>query len=714
MIDERSRIDLSTLLTPRQIALVGASDRSSWSSSLHDNLVAGGYAGEIHVVNPRAGQVHGRRAVSSIADLPDGVDVAFLLIGRDAVEPALALLAEKRIGAAIVLAGGYGEAGPAGDADQRRLVATAIRHGVTLLGPNDMGLINVHGSVHLLAQPIPKHLRPGGVALVSQSGAMATLALRYFSGHDIGLSHMVTTGNEAMIGIEDIVDHLIDDPNTRSLALLLEGVRDADRFRHVADKAIRAGKMIVACKIGRSAVGAATAAAHTGKLAGNDRVTDAMFRQLGVVRVDTVEDLIATAGAFDEYGPIAGRRLGVVTTSGGAAGMIADLAEEHGIDLPAFTEETRRHLLEEVLPAGVQPNNPLDATGHIVSDVELSTRVRKAVLDDPNIDVALFTYRSAPTSASPDVAARYRVVDSGLADVLSKATTKAVLSGFIEEDTSPEARAAREELGLPNPVPSIARAVPALARIADWTQWRGEIAGATVARPLPSVVTPRATSRTRWSEWDLRVPLQQAGVPVVPAELATSSDEAADAALRLGFPVALKIVSADLAHKSDIGGVALGVGSEDEVRAAYEQIVADVATAAPEARCDGVQIAPMRPPGAELIVGVLRDPQWGLALSVGLGGIWVEVLGDASVRVLPVGPSDVEEMLRELRGWPVISGGRGARPIDLDAAVGAICACVDAAMSFGPELEAFEVNPLRLFADGAEALDALVVMGVSS
>jgi acyl-CoA synthetase (NDP forming) len=703
--------DLSSLVSPAQVVLVGASDGSSWSTSLHDNLVAGGYRGQIHLVNPKAEVVHGRPTVRSIADLPEGIDLAFVLIGRDRVESAIVDLADRGVRAAVVLAGGYGEAGDDGASLEASLVETATKHDILVLGPNDMGFINTHDRTHLLAQPIPGYLRAGGVALISQSGAMATLALRYFSGHDIGLSHVVTTGNESMIGVEDVADHLIDDPRVRSLALLIEGVRDPARFRAVAARALLAGKMIVVCKIGRSTIGAAAAAAHTGKLAGSDKVTDAMFRQLGVIRVDSVEDLIATAGAFDEYGAIAGCRMGVVTTSGGAAGLVADLAAEHGIELPAFTEETRRCLDEDVLPEGVHAGNPLDATGHIVMDAELATNVRRAVLADPNIDFALFTYRAAPDSVSGSVAARYRAVDAGLSHVIEGSSTPCILSGFIEEDVTAAARSARAELGLPNPLPSVARAVPALARIIQWTKWRDSVAASPRAEELaPAQIAADVPGPTRWSEWDLRAPLEQAGVPLVPARLVSSLEAAVAAARELGMPVALKVVSADIAHKSDIGGVRLDLRTEAEVQEAYAGIMAAVTAAAPASSVDGVQVAPMRALGPELVVGVVRDPVWGPALSVGLGGIWVEVLGDASIRVLPVGAADIGAMLRELRGWPVISGGRGGQSVDLDAAVRAIGACVEAAQRFGSRLAAFEVNPLRLYPDGAEALDALVLM----
>jgi len=671
---------LAALFRPRRIVMIGASERLPHARMVFQNLLEWGYGDRVLLVNRRGGEVYGRPAATSVVELGEEIDVAFLSVPVAAVPDALEEAAAAGIRSACLLAGGYAEEGQAGAERQRELVEVAERLGMTLLGPNCIGYLNAVDVVPLLAAPVERlPRRPGRLGVVAQSGGNAVSIMSLAASQNFGVTHVVTTGNEAMIAMADVMEFLVDDEETQAIALYVETLRKPEAFLRAAARANAAGKPVVIFKAGRSELGARTAAAHTGALVGDDSVIDAVLRQYGVIRVDSFEDVVVTAGLGAVTGPWKRHGVGLVTVSGGMTSPVADRAALKGLELPAFAPETVS-ALAEALPAFGTPQNPLDTTGAGL-EPEVYARCCTIVAHDPNVGIVVSGGHLPPSGA--DFAGKPWVL-LGVTMGPVPETLRPVLD---EHETC--------WLG------GIRAGIDALASISDWSVRRLR---PEPPAPEPVPVPPQEERTGRWSEHATRELLAAAGVPVVPARLVCTAGEAAEVAAAFGGRVALKIVSADIQHKSDVGGVRLGVSGEDEVLTAYEAVAAAGGAAAVE----GVLVAPMREPALELLVGVVHDEEWGQILAVAIGGVLVEVLQDSALRRLPVSETDVREMLAQLRGAPLLRGVRGSTAADVDALVQVILRVAALAQALAPELESLELNPLRVDGSTIEALDALV------
>ena len=583
----------------------------------------------------------------------------------------------------------------------------------------------------------------------------------------------------------DVLDYLVEDEATRVICLFLEEIGDPARFARAAEKADRAGKPIVALKAGSSPAGQQAALAHTGSVAGDDAVADAALRQLNIIRVTSLEDLLTTGALLGYNRWPHGRRMGVLTASGGSCDIIADAASAQGLQIPDFAPETTAALGTH-LPSFASVHNPLDVTGYsLLANMSGRTSPLTALehaldlaVDDPNLDFILFSGLSLPEVRSPDeaTAAALESRADWLARRMATSPIPVIQVASTCVDVSPYGRQLLGKHGM-NMLGGLNAGIGAIGHAIRWLENRGRIrppgAVATGVRPARPVSVPshlpgpwsevqardlltrhgisflgglnlgigalghalrwlENRGRVRpglapvapatpvaapagaqpaaglWSEAAARRLLAAAGVPVVPGELAGSAGDAVAIARKVGLPVALKICSAQITLKSDVGGVVLGLGSEAEVRAGYEKVRA-AGEAVPGASIDGVLVTPMRTGGTELLAGVTMDPTFGPVLTVGLGGIWVEILKDTSLRVLPVDAAEVKRMLGELRGWPLLQGARGAAPANLDAVAEAIAGLGRTALSLNGALRALEVNPLWVDGDQVEALDVLVV-----
>jgi len=514
----------------------------------------------------------------------------------------------------------------------------------------------------------------------------------------------VATGNEAMVTATDVLAYLVADERTRAVAAFLESIRDPDRFREIAAAALAAGKALVVLKVGRSAAGQQAALAHTGAIVGDDAVVRAALRQLGVVQVDSLEDLLVTSGLLAHHPQRLGRRLAAVTASGGACDIIADRATDEGILLPAFPEATAAGLAE-VLPAFSNPRNPLDVTGYVVVDSTISHRALQVVVDGaPGTYDTIVYQATVPQNPPPDpslVLDRFRAVRA----MVDRSPVPVVLQSASSTDISPYARTVLDEVGL-YVLNGIEHGMTAIGRAIDWHERR--------AKPRPQSPSPRRGEGRGGgpppkSEAEIRAVLEAAGVPGTPSRLATTAEEAVIAATALGLPAALKVASPDIAHKTEAGGVALDLRRPEDVAEAFAAIAASVARTAPSARVDGVLVSPMRTGGVELLVSVRRDPAWGPVLAVGLGGVWVEVLEDAALRLLPVTVEDVEEALDELRGAALLRGARGRSPVSVRRIAEVAVAIAAVAEGLGEALDTLEINPLWAAGEQVEVLDALIV-----
>jgi acyl-CoA synthetase (NDP forming) len=660
---------LRSFFAPKSIAMVGASDNSGWARYIVTSCMTTGFTGPVIPVHPRAKTAFGKPVVPSLRSLTEPVDLAFILAPLPAVESVLDDMGAAGIKNAVVLASGYREVGGEGVRLEASMVSRAVANDVTVLGPNCLGFLNAHSRSAPYALTLPPPLLAGPVGIVLQSGALASVVLAFTKAHSIGLSILTSVGNESMVKTADVLEYLIDDEATKVIALFL------------------------------------------------DAVIDAALRQLNVIRVTSLEALLSTAALLGYNRWPGGRRMGVLTASGGACDIIADAASKEGIEIPPFAPETCAAITPH-LPPFASAKNPLDVTGYGLANLSRNSnalsaidRALDAAIKDPNLDFVLFSGLNPPEARPPDetmatrmeerVAAVADKIESSPIPVIPIGSTCVDISGWGKEVL------ARHRLSV---LPGMDVGIAALGKALRWLENRGSasIGDAFAAAAVAAAVPARVAAGGPWSEAEARELLASAGVPVVPGGLAKSADEAVVIAREVGLPVALKICSARITHKSDIGGVALGLSSEAEVRAAYEKVSAAGATVT-GAAIDGVLVTPMRGGGVELLAGVTVDPTFGPVLAVGLGGVWVEVLADTSLRVLPVGAEEVRRMLGELRGSSLLRGARGSMPANLDAVAEAIAGIGRTALSLGGALRALEVNPLWVNGDQVEALDVLVV-----
>jgi acetate---CoA ligase (ADP-forming) len=699
---------LRSLFQPRSIVLVGASEKSTWSWNFHNILHDGHFTGPVHYVNPRGGTVHGLPTYSRLADIGEPVDLALIVVPPPAVLSVFQDMAEMNIRNAVLITAGFGELGAEGKQMQQELIDFARTHDIAFLGPNCLGYINVAHNIPAMPSPFPPVIE-GHVAVIAQSGALTSTLFNYAYMQHIGINALASTGNEAVLSVSELMDYFVEEEATKVIALFVEAIRNPEHFISAARRALEKGKPIVAFKVGRSERSAEVAQAHTGALVGDDRVIDALFRQLGIIRVNSIEELLITAGTLAQTGVLPGNRLGFVALSGGSCDSAADYAEQYGITLPEFSEETKQGL-RSLLPALGPAHNPLDTTGAVVNDLLLFERIVTQVGSDPNLDV-LVCANSLPSEAQGEYINAFSVkLVQHIVTGLRSASHPAFLLDFVSNDVAKHARDAAEQNQWPLLPGGVDRGLQALGKAMWWSERFRRTQAGQVAAMREALLAPRvsAAAMGTWSESQVRPLLEEYGIPVVPARLVTSADQAVEAAREVGYPVALKVASPDIVHKSDIGGVRLNLQHEQEVREAFQQIMQAAGNANPAARLEGVLVSPMRSGGIELLVGIVCDPSWGQVMAVGLGGIWVEILKDTSLRVLPVSREEIRTMLDELQGKAVLRGARGSTAADLDRLVEVIYRASRLAQALGDTLESLEINPLRVAGSEIEALDALM------
>jgi acyl-CoA synthetase (NDP forming) len=691
---------LARMFDPRSVVLVGATDRSTWSKMAFDNLKLLGFAGKVHLVSRSGGMVHGQQAFRTAAEIGEPVDVALLMVPNPAMGDALRDIAAAGIRSAVVLAGGFAETGDEGRKLQDEMVATAHALGIRLLGPNCLGFINFNSGAVCWTGSMRTPPLKGGISIVSQSGAVGTVMKHFAHQHGIGLNVVAATGNEAALGLAEVVEHLVEDPATKVIAIFAEAVRDTRLFRSAAERALRVGKPIVILKVGRSELTMQAAQSHTGALVGDDNVFDGVCRQLGLVRVRSIEELMFTAALLEKTGALPPGGVAVLSASGGMGELAADYAHLEGVPLSALAPATL-DALRNILPPMATPANPLDLTGAVVGNPDLFRLCMEALQDDPAVSVLVCIF-DVPTANNGDWApfavgsleAIGKFKPGGRAKFLVVSNTVKTVSDRSREEIA--------NAQLPYFAGGLDNAVRGLKHAADWSARQRDARHGAVAMPVrkPPAALPR-------SERESIVYLRDCGVPVVPQVLATDAAQAVAAAREMGSPVVLKIASPDIAHKTEVGGVLLNLSGDEAVAAGFRKIMDAAAAAMPHAKLEGVLVAPMRGQGLELFAGVRLDAQWGPVIALGLGGVWIEALKDVSLRLLPVTPQDVAGMLMELRGARLLQGFRGALPVDIAALSQAVARIGDAALALGPTLDTLEVNPLLAAGGRIEALDAL-------
>lgn len=683
---------------PETIAIVGASDSgpASWSKALFENLRAAEFPGRVYLINPRRETLWGLTCYPNFAEIPETIDLALVVVAANAVLGVLEDGADNGLRAAVLYAGGFAVPGdPEGERRKARLAELCAEpDGLRVCGPNGMGALSFRERALLYPASRVRRVPAGEVGVVFSSGGSLQHWLYQAAWRGLGFTYAVSAGDELDLGLTDYLQFMLDDEHTRIICALVEGVRRPDEFMQVARRALAARKPLLVVKIGRSPAASDAVTSHTGALAGDDVVFSAVCERYGIVRCATLDDLIDTALAFRSGRIPAGSRVGMVCHSGGIKGLFLDEAAAVNLEIPPLDAVTGRAI--HALEATADVDNPFDAGATLAEQSERYKAVCRAFIDDPNIDLVTVQGRmrtDTPPQHPPEVFAE-----------LAAATEKPLIAfERISINLAPESRDYQVAATIPFllGIPQTTRALRALTDYGERTR-RG------LPLPLPPLGDEPPPADL---EATIRAALADAGVTLPADGLAANPDEAVAIAARLGYPVAVKIVSRDITHKTEFDAVRVGLASADAVRAAIAVMTSGLGARHPGVAIDGWLVQAMAT-GRELLVGARDDPQFGPILVVGLGGIFAEALNDTAVRLLPVERSDVRAMLDELRGGAILHAFRGQPACDLGAIVDAAVGIGDVFLRYRDHLADLEVNPLIAGADGTgvSAVDVRLVV----
>lgn len=699
----RDSPELDPLFDPDSVAVVGASPDSFYAGNLIDNLLDYGFDGDLYPVNPGRDEVWGRHCYDDIDDVPETVDLAVVSVPREYVVDVVRAAGQRCVPAALVVTAGFSEADEEGAKIEADLAAAADETDINVVGPNCIGVMSAAGAT--LTSTCSREPQQGSIALVSQSGALAfTTFFERAADEDVHFSHIVSTGNEADLTTSDYVAYLAEKPEVDVVCTYVEGIEDPERFMRVADAATRAGTPVISVKIGSSEVADAATLSHTGSLTGDDDAWNAAFRQTGVERAPDIPDLLARGSAHAAYDSPDGNRVCVASTSGGLASLLADMAAERDLELPDIAGETEETLLEmeELLTFG-EFHNPADIRGY---GAEVLPEIAETLFADDSFDAYVF---AIGLSGVDD---RAKAVASDLQSVAAEADAPVVVlwTGRKEPD-DPTERPPYAKLRKHVPVyEDPAKCMDAVASLTDFAsglETRADRPARTdLAELVPSPTLDLPTGRVlTWSE--AANLLSAFDVPLVDTQLATSRETAVDAAGEFGYPVVLKIDSPEIPHRTDIGGVAVGVETPEEVRTAYDDIVAAAREVADERDIEGVLVQPMVEEGVEALVGASPDDVFGSLVTVGPGGVLVEAMDDSEVLVPPFSAAEAREAIEETMLDTLLTNRRGGDAIPLDpfveflVNVGNLTAAVD-------DVAELDLNPVMVTENGPVAVDALV------
>ncbi len=698
------RPSLKRLLQPRSVAIVGISpEADSIGGAVLANLERFAYRGEIYLVSRKQQPIEGRSTLPSIDDLPAGIDTAVLCIPAAAVTDALESCAKRGIGAAVIYAAGFAEIGEAGRAVQDALAREARNAGILVNGPNCIGFANFCDGVPLTYEPLTPFALEGLplVGVLAQSGAMASSLRNAFLQKQIGISHVISTGNEATLGLEEFMQFVIADGRARVIVIFAEHIRLPRKFLEIAAQAKRTARHIVMLHPGRSVRARASAASHTGALAGDHAVMTALVEHAGVVLVDTMEELIDTSEMLARFPAPHRRGAAVITNSGAFKGFALDFCDRIGLELAQPSSST----LEQVrkgLPSFATVENPLDVTGQVIKDPAILTRTAGPLVADPGIgSVLVAVVPGGPQQATAKADAILPVLRSA-----SKPVAMAVLGDEVALPAGYSERLRGANIAF---FRSPERALRALAHVTRCAHRHASVDKAAARPRLPAIDLPCSGALPEYAAKEV---LSRAGIAVPKGALACSIVEAGRIAAEVGFPVVLKAQSPALAHKSDTGGVLVGIADAASLHAGWERLHANVRAAHPDLTLDGVLVEAMSSSGVELIIGGKRDPEWGVVLMVGLGGIRVEAMQDVQLLAPGCTADEIRDRIMALRASALLRRFRGQPPRDIAAVIEAI-ERVDALMAAYPAVTEIDITPIAVHAEGrgAVALDALIVIG---
>jgi acetyltransferase len=709
-------MNLDRIMKPESVAIVGASkNETKRGFQAIRTLVAEQYEGRIYPVNPKEKSILGFKCYPSVSAIEGPVDVALVATPARTLPGVLEDCGRKNVKGAVVLAGGFGEIGSEGRALEDEMVAVARKHKIRLIGPNTSGMLNLMDHLNLVGL---RDTPSGDIALLTQSGNMAlTLITEAKLKSRKGFSYYVGVGNEADIKFDEYLEFFRQDPDTRAILMYVEGLREGRKFLQQARKTTLE-KPIIMLKSGRSTTGKRSAGSHTGALAGISEVASGAFRRAGIVVIENSDELFPVAETLSSLPPVKNKKIAILADGGGHATIAADLLTDLGMEIPELSEKTQQKL-KEILPAAASVPNPVDVAGGTDADPSVFASCARVMLKDPNVGglllVGLFGgygIRFAESLALMEEDAAHQM------GKMVRKRKKPIVVHSLYASEKPHALDLLRYYNIPV-FDSLDIAVKCVGALGQYGEYLGSYHskasfdlqwGAKAKKEGRALIAAaRNESRNYLLEHEAKQLLKIHGATTLNDRLATSADEAVEAAGKLGGAVAMKIVSPDILHKSDIGGVRLGLNSGGEVRDAYKQIVNNAKKAHPRADIRGVLVTPMVAAGLEVIIGTKTDDQFGPVIMYGLGGIMVEILKDVAFRVLPVTPTDMKRMIAETKSGPILKGIRGQAPLDQKGLRRLLTICAEVAEAY-PDLEEMDLNPVIVHEKGVSLVDARIIL----
>ncbi|UIK04544.1 acetate--CoA ligase family protein [Neorhizobium galegae] len=688
---------MQALMAPRSVAVVGATERADASSSyVMKNLMRFGYQGQIIPVHPKAATIFGLPASPSLSALDTPADVAVIGIAADKVIAALEEAGSTGVKAAVVLASGFAELDEAGRERQRQLVEIAERYGMAICGPNCLGLFNLSSGAALYSSSLSTNLQKGRFAILSHSGASA-IALGNTG--RFGLSHIVSSGNSAATDIPNYLDFLATDDDTSAVGIVIEAIREPEKLAAAMERMHATNKPVIALRAGRSTRGAQATAAHTGSLAGSNDAYRAFFRRVGIIEVPDMDGFMETATlclTLKDRPTKPG--VAIVGVSGGGVAHVSDIADEVGLSLPDLQPETVVRV-KTLLPPFATPQNPLDTTGVVFADGKIYRDVLHALADDPSIGLIVAT-QDAPAGLDDFCASEYLGIAEAVSEYAETGKVPVVFMSNLSSGHHPAVEAKLSNVPVLRGTKSALTAVQSLITRSRVVSWPDKVAATKKNFPAEAL-----------TEREAKQLLAAEGLPVPREQLVTSADAAAEAAKQLGFPVVMKIESPDIPHKTEAGGVKLGIASEAEARAAFDAIIASARAYAPNADLRGVSVQEMVTGGIEALVGLIRHEPFGFGLVVGIGGVLVELVKDTAFDLLPIDLARADAMIGETKLASLLEGYRGAPKADRQALAELLVQVSDFAARYGDDIEAIDLNPVAVLPEGrgVRILDALII-----
>ena len=703
-----TRGDLERFFSPQSVAIIGASqDLITISGQPLSHLVSHGYTGKLYPVNPRYTEILGHQCYASLADVPQTPDLVIIAVNATRVADLLEQCGKKGVPYVVIFTSGFSETGGDGVALQQRLTAIARQYHIGVIGPNCQGMMNVadkayagFGSVFFSGYPA------GAVSMVSQSGGFGFSVLS-LSSLDGGLAfrQMVTTGNEVGVSTLDFIDYFIRDPHTDVIVGYIEGVKDAHRITEIGAKAMAAGKPILMWKVGNTDEGQKAAASHTANLGGAMALYTAAFKQTGIIQVEDIQDVVDYGRMFRCGKLPAGNRLAMITVSGGAGILMTDECVARGMRLAQLAPQTVEKL-RAFVPSYGSLGNPVDVTASIFNDLALINRTLQAIVDDPGVDCIALLNASLQGEIAEKIAQQIIAI--------AKTTDKPIAAAWSARDVmATAAYAALDEARIPH-YKSPVRCGRALAALSGYAEARRRMQAQRDEKPLVLNKTQSKqilTGRTSdIAEYQAKQVLAEYGISVTQEELATTREQALMMAKKIGYPVAIKVQSPDISHKTEAKAVKLGLASDAELAAAYDEVLANARAYNAKAQIEGVLVQEMLRGGTEAILGISNDPLFGPAVMFGLGGIFAEIMKDVSFRLAPVTLSMAREMIAEIKGYPLLTGARGRPHADIDALAEAIVKLSALAVDLKDHVAELDINPLFVMerGKGVKAADALI------